>query len=256
MKEINNINDAARETLASICWHYPQILPLLKGRARWIALTIGAKSRIVEEKTYDYFLSELSRMVRNLYAGNIGGEFIDILANLLDGQINQAYRQAWSDEGADGEFPEYLQAAADDAILAQFDFVDGFFRDIVDARIDETPIDPLLARCSLWANRWNEAYNDGVRLIAINAGEKQIWKLGATEEHCPFCSRYNGIVALASEWDALNIRPQSAPNPALTGTLNGEPGCGGWRCDCSLETTDKRRSPNAYGRLEEILNSR
>jgi hypothetical protein len=133
-------------------------------------------------------------------------------------------------------------------ILNQFDFVDGFYRDIVDARVDGTPVAPLLARASLWAQRWTEAYNEAVRLITLNLGGNLEWKLGATEEHCPECAAFDGIVARASEWETLGIRPQNAPNNKLT--------CGGWKCDCSLTPTDKKRSPGAYGRLEEILLSR
>jgi hypothetical protein len=39
--------------------------------------------------------------------------------------------------------------------------------------------------------------------------------------------------------------PQNAPNDSLE--------CGGWKCDCSLTPTDARRTPGAYGKIEEII---
>jgi hypothetical protein len=217
----------------------PDLRPHLRGRARWIVVTAQ------EYKTVEYFERELERAVSNVYYGYLGGEFIDIMASMIYGQLEQAFRHAWLAEGGDGELPDYLTDAFEAMYLEQFDHVDQFYRDIVDARIDETSIDPLLARVSLWANRWNEAYNQAVALIAAEEGENMEWVLGETEEHCPECSALNGMVARASEWDALNVHPQGAPNEMLT--------CEGWRCDCSLVVTDKRRSPKAFDTILNIV---
>lgn len=234
----------------SVVTSRPAVFAHLRGMARWMA------AKPVEYKTYEFFLSTLRSMVRKVYDGVMGGDFVDVMASLIQGQVNQAYRQAWKDEGDGGKLPEYLEQAAEAQILGQYDFVDGYFKDIVTARLDETPIEPLLTRAELWANQYNIGYGNAVALITEENGGRMVWKLGATEKHCPFCEQFDGLVAFASEWAALGIKPQNAPNPVLTGTLNGEKGCEGWRCDCSLEPTDKRRSPNVYGRLEEILLSR
>lgn len=220
----------------------PNVKPYLGGKALYIA---GIASP-AEYKTYDYMLSQIEGLVRGVYANNLGGDFIDIMANLISGQLTQAYQQALEDEGyTDFNLPDYLSASLETMILNQYTFVDQFFRDIIDARIDGAPIATLLARAQLWAQRWTEGYNEAVRLITLNSGGNLEWKLGATEEHCPQCAALNGIVARASEWDMLNVKPQNAPNGKLE--------CGGWRCDCTLTPTDKRRSPNAYGRIEEII---
>jgi hypothetical protein len=212
----------------------------LVGKARWIAF-----ARDGEYKTYDYFLTNVQRLVRDVYFNRIGGEFIDIMANLLQGQITQAYQIAWQTEGGDGVMPDYLSSAAEDDILKQYDYVDQYYRDIVDARVDQTPIDPLLARAELWANRYNESYNRAVGLIMAEMGERLVWELGATEEHCPTCAALNGIVAFASEWETLDVHPQNAPNGKLT--------CGGWKCDCKQTPTDKRRSPDAFTTIMNIV---
>jgi hypothetical protein len=215
---------------------YPAVLPLLKGRARWMAIPEGAY------KTYEYFLAQLTRAVRNVYRGNLGGEFIDIMASLIQGQINQAYRQAWKDSEMAGEYPDYLQSAADVMILGQYDYVDQFYRDIVDARTDGTPIDPLLSRCEQWAGQYDTAYRDAELKINLENGGNLIWRKGETEHGCDTCASLNGIVMSAREWEMLDVHPRGYPNPKLQCEGGGPAN----NCDCTLEPTDQRRSPKAF----------
>lgn len=232
-----------RQIILDVVSAVPHVRPHLSSRARWMLY------EPVAYKTYDYMLGAIEGLVNGVYSGNVGGDFIDIMANLISGQLTQAYQQAMEDEGmTDFAMPDYLAASLEAAILGQYDYVDQYYRDVVDARIDGTSITPLLARAQLWAQRWTEAYNEAVRLMTLQGGGNLEWTLGLTESHCPECAAFNGMVARASEWDVLGIRPQSAPNEKLT--------CGGWKCDCSLTPTDRRRSPNAFGRLEEILLAR
>ena len=196
-------------------------------------------------KTYEYFLLTLTRMVRNVYDGDLGGEFVDIMKNLILGQISQAFETAWTDDGNELPPPEYLRDASQEMVRGQWIYVPDFYKAIVDARIDKTPIDPLLARAELWANQYNGAYNEGIRLIALNTGGKLAWRLGKTEEHCETCYQLNGIIAYATEWDTSGAKPQNAPNPLLE--------CGGWRCDCSLEPTKERKTANALDRILGII---
>jgi len=219
----------------------PAVIPYLSPKARFYVVQLEAY------KSYDFMLARIEGLVRGVYTGNVGGDFVDIMGALIRGQMDDAYRQAWNDEGFQGALPDYLVNSLDAFVIKQanFDWIYQYYKNIIDARVDNTSIDPLLSRASLWANRWNEAYNEAIRIITLNNGGNLEWTLGATEEHCPECAAFNGIVARASEWETLGIRPQNAPNNKLT--------CGGWKCDCSLTPTDKKRSPNAYGRLEEIL---
>lgn len=217
----------------------PDVLPLLSAKARFSLYQPAAY------KTYDYMLKQIEGLVKGVYSGNLGGAFIDTMANLISGQFTQAFEQAWKDEEGQGELPEYLSIALESAILNQYNYVDQYYKDIVDARVDQTPIDPLLFRATLWAQRWTESYNEAVRLIALENGGNLIWTLGATEKHCFTCATLNGIVARASEWDALGIKPQNAPNNKLV--------CEGWQCDCSLTSTDQRRTAGAYGKMEEAI---
>jgi hypothetical protein len=123
-------------------------------------------------------------------------------------------------------------------------YVEQLSRDIIDAKIDEKPLDGLLSRVQLWANRWNDVYNAAQVTITAEFGGKLQWHLGKTEQHCPSCAALDGIVAFATEWEASGVHPQGAPNDALE--------CGGWRCDCSLVQTDRRRSPRALDRIMDI----
>lgn len=196
-------------------------------------------------KSYDYFLARIRGLVSGLYNRYVGGEFIDVFANLISGQYRDAYQRAWADEGDGGPFPQYLETAYQEAVSNQYGFVEGYYRAIIDARTDDTPLDPLLSRAELWAQGWNTSYENATSLIALNNGGKEEWILGATEKHCPECAALNGIVMYAREWEALNVRPKNPPNDHLT--------CGGWRCDCERRPTDKRRTAGGYGRVEEIL---
>ena len=195
-------------------------------------------------KTYDYMLGVIRHSVQSVYNGWMGGEFVDILQSLINGQMTQAYRMAWEDDGNTSFFlPDFLQTALDENIArnTNFDYLYQYYKDIIDARVDGTPIDPLLARASLWANRYNEAYNEAAALITAQTGGKLVWNLGATEQHCGSCGALDGIVAYATEWELAGVHPQGAPNAALE--------CGGWRCDCSLTPTNERKTRNAWNRI-------
>lgn len=216
----------------------PEMDEYLSGRA------VLALAQMDELKTYDYYQRHINGLVRGVYAGNIAGDMIDVMANLIQGQLTDAYNRAWKDDGNKLPLPDYLDKSLTEAIANQYSYVDQFYRDIVDARLDKTPIEPLLTRASLWANRYNEATSEAVRLMALENGGKLIWKLGATEQHCLTCAALNDLVAYATEWDISGFKPQNAPNDFLE--------CGGWRCDCSLEPTDKRRSPKVLDTLLTI----
>lgn len=234
------MNHLTLSALRSLIQRYPATADNLAGKARWIA-----KTSQPERKTYEYFLATLLRLIRNVYNGFLGGEFIDVLASLISGQITQAYETAWLEDGTGGALPDYLRDAAEGHILSQFDFVDKLYRDIVDARVDGTSLEPLLQRAELWANQYTTAYQNALSLIRAENGEKEMWVLGQTEKHCPTCAGLNGIVAYAKEWEELGVRPRNAPNPILD--------CEGWRCDCELQPTDRRRSPDAYGMILNIV---
>lgn len=215
----------------------PQVKPYLSAKTRFMLYEPA------EYKTTDYMLNVIEGLVNGVYNNLVGGDFIDAMANLISGQLTQAFQQAFEDEGyTDFVLPDYLSSALESMILSQYDYVDQFYRDVVDARIDGTSISPLLARAQLWANQWQAAYNEAIRLMTLEGGGNLVWQEGDTVDKCGVCVGLDGLVMRASEWDALGIKPQSHSLP-----------CHGFNCHCSLVPTDKRRSPDAYGRAEEII---
>lgn len=212
----------------------PSVRKYLSEKARYYLYTPEAY------KSEDFFLAQVEGLVRSLYGNFIGGEFIDTMANLISGQIRDAYEKAYFDAGYEGELPSYLETSYQDFVLEQYNFVDRFFRDIIDARIDGKPIDSLLNRARLWAGRWKEAYQKATVLITKNEGGNMEW-VYSDAEHCNTCRSLNGIVASAREWEASGFKPQGR-------MLD----CKGYNCKCELKPTKKRRSPNALGRITAI----
>jgi hypothetical protein len=193
-------------------------------------------------KSYDYFLARIEGLVRGVYGNNIGGDFVDILASLIRGQMDDAYRKAWTDEGNDGALPDYITNSLDAYVIQQtnFDWIYQYYKDIVDARIDGKPIDGLLARSKTWANRWTEAYNEAIHAMTLENGGNEIWLMGDAE-HCTTCLALNGIVATAKEWEISGWKPQGQ-----------DLACNGYNCKCKRIPTNKRRSPKALDTLMNI----
>lgn len=195
-----------------------------------------------EVKTFDFFLRVLRSSVRKVYNGDMGGDFIDIIANLLQGQLTQAWRNGLRD--ANYKPDEASDAEIEKIILREFDHVDGYYRDIVDARVDGAPLEPLLARAEIWANRYDDVYNQAVLFATPEttpSGDPQnlIWKYNPEKEHCDECASLNGIIATFTEWKESGYHPYAdwdgnLPNESL--------GCGGWRCGCELTPTDEPRN--------------
>jgi len=94
----------------------------------------------------------------------------------------------------------------------------------------------------MWVNRYTDVKNQAK--IYFGGKTRLMWVEGDTKEKCPTCLALNGIVAFAQEWEMSGVRPQSPPNEILN--------CGGWNCSCTLQVTDKRRSPNALQRIMDI----
>lgn len=195
-----------------------------------------------EYKSYDFMLARVEGLVRGVYTGNVGGDFVDIMGALIRGQMEDAYRQAWTDEGYEGALPDYLVNSLDAFVIreANFDWIYQFYKDVVDARVDKTAIEPLLSRARMWANKWNAAYNEALRVITVENGGNLIWQIGDAE-HCTTCLALDGIVASGKEWEASGWKPQSEDLE-----------CHGYNCKCQLLPTSNRRSKNAAERLAAI----
>lgn len=234
-----NKSEIVRLTVKAI----PAVTPYLKGRAIAFVWNIDPSY-----KTEEYFNAHIEHLIQQLYNGYMDGStFIDIMYSLISGQIYDAYVQAWEDDGNTLPLPDYLDSAEKLAVVNQQDFVQGLADDIIQASVDGKPIDPLLARAGLWSNQWSSEYNNAQVLITANTGGKMMWIEGDTKEKCEQCVALDGIVAYASEWDELNVHPKNAPNEMIS--------CGGWDCECKLQSTDQRRSPKAFETIMNIVSA-
>ena len=198
-------------------------------------------------KSYDFFLTNVQRLVASVYKSNLGGDFMPIMDHLIDGQLTDAYQSALNESGlSPDEVTESMKEQLQGFIEEQQGYVEGFYKDIIDAQVDGHPsLDSLLTRAQSWANRWNEVYHAALTEITAEMGGKLIWKEGDTKDKCNTCVSLDGIVAFATEWQQAGFQPQ--------GDMLD---CHGDHCRCSLTPTSARRSPNALTRLLDIATAR
>ena len=225
------------EVTKVIMRRYPAVVPLLKGRARWIADFF-----MMEGKTVEFFRRQIIGLIRGLYNGDIlRDQFLDIMLNVIEGQLRQAYQNGVMDAGLSAEeMTDKMKQEMQNLIAGQLPYVDELAADIQNARALNQPVEPITVRADMWANRWNEAFSAGSHAVSLEFGLKEIWIVGPTE-HCETCLACNGLVAFASEWDAANLHPQGANLI-----------CGGYRCKCERRPTTERRSPNVLAALMGI----
>lgn len=191
-------------------------------------------------KTVNYYRFALQRAIRDLYQTGDIGRFIDVHARLIEEQFARAWREGLREVGIEAdEMTAEEQKILNELIQHEEDFVLDFVAEIMQARAEGAPVQPFLARAELWANRYTDVVNQAKLIGGKN--QKLEWVLGATEEHCASCLRLNGIVKRASYWNEKGVHPQGAPNDKLV--------CGGWRCDCRLNVTDKPLTKGPLPRL-------
>lgn len=199
-------------------------------------------------KSYEQYRARLWGAMVRLYNGGRDGNFLGSFARSIDEQLTQAWNQGADDVGVS---PEEMTAEdmfiLEGIINNENAFIEGVMGEIDAARANPEYTREMFdkewgARVDLWANRYNETVNRA--RMHFGAKERLEWRLGATEQHCSTCSQLNGIVAFGYEWDEARIHPQMPPNSMLE--------CEGWRCDCSLEPTTRRRTAHALDRLLTI----
>ncbi len=200
-------------------------------------------------KTAGYMSRTIDSLVRDLYNGEIDeGEFSDSMASLIENQFRRAFNEGMRNNGLDPEkdITAEFEAEYQRLVTEQYEYIERFAKDIVAGKESGQTKDQFMARADLWSNQYESVVNEAKMITADNK-EKFEWVMGATEEHCETCAALNGIIAWAEEWDTAGFHPRKPPNDLLE--------CGGWRCDCKLEPTDKRRTSDALGTLLDIASS-
>jgi hypothetical protein len=200
-------------------------------------------------KTENYYQRVMWQAVRDMYRGSITSfEFESVMIQLIEGQLRRAWNAGMREIGLDPakDMTDEYRAELESIMLKEFDFVPRLTMDISEAIRLQTPVDPFKARVDLWASRYNDVVNQA-KLFCGKGNQTYMWVYGDTD-HCETCSKLNGLVATADEWNQSGFKPQSPPNDFLE--------CGGWNCGCKLELTSKRRSPDALTTLMNIAMSK
>ena len=207
------------------------------------ALNLLDKSlKVVElgivNKSIELYGLRLRGLVTGLWKGIIDRTVFEISVRLaLRREFNNAWIRGARTQGIepDERTPEE-QTKLDSMISEQL----GFIPDLADfvqehLKVDGFKLSEAQSRVPMWTNRYNEVQNTAKTMAG--ADKKLKWVLGPTE-HCSSCLKLSGKVKRGSFWQASGIQPQIR---ALE--------CGGWNCQCSLQTTTDRASA---GRLPSI----
>jgi len=207
--------------------------------------------KLYEQKTYEQYRSRLWGAMSRLYNGGRDANFVSTFIRSIDVQLTEAWNKGADDVGV---APDEMTRTDTDILRAIIDnetqFIERIMGEIADDRdagmVREDFDKKYGARVDLWANRYNETTNRA--RMQMGTKVRLEWVLGATEEHCETCAKLNGIVAFGIEWEQARFHPQMPPNDMIE--------CGGWRCDCSLVPTNKRRTARALDRLTQIATAR
>lgn len=184
------------------------------------------------EKSADEYAAEITRLANALYYQRINSyTFVDSLFSAAKIHLWRAWAQAAARFGVKSEDMSPDERAYIDTVVNNEALYMPGLADFIIAQRGKG-VDSLMARLSLWVNRWNDVYNAG--LLRFGRDKKLKWVMGATVEHCEDCAKYAGKVYRSSTWARYDIRPQSR---LLA--------CGGRKCRCRFVVT---RSPITPGK--------
>ena len=191
----------------------------------------------LEQKTYAQMRARLWEAVKRLFYGGDIGNFLATFARVIDQQLTEA----WNSGAAEiGVLPEEM--TNDDInilkaiIFNEFPFIQRLGMDIANSRaqgMKDADFESYYgARTDLWANRYTETLNRA--RMHFGSRTRLEWVEGGTFDKCEICLGLNGVVAFGYEWEIARFHPQMPPNPLLV--------CHGWKCQCQLVPTNKRRT--------------
>lgn len=220
--------------------HYTAAVGILKALNAEIIKRGGDPSSL---KAYDAasYARGIDDAARAYWKEGVAGNFVTRMKQVTKFGLRDAFDQGASDVDVGPE--DYTKEDTDfrDGIINDeqshindlLDYLDGLAND-PNAKLDDANV-----RLDLWKQRYSDVVNRAK--VRFGGKERLIWRLGQTEEHCDTCLKLNGIVAWAQEWDKSGVHPQQPPNDNLE--------CGGWRCDCRLESAPNRRTPKAFDKI-------
>ena len=195
-------------------------------------------ARLQEAGGQPAYQRSLNSAVRGLWRG-VTNEFE--FTDQIFLAIRHYLREAWLEGAASvGVGPDEMspeeRAALEGIIARELGYIANFRASIVaGSKANGGALAPLLARASLWANRYAEVVSQA--RVMTGADAKLEWVLGPTEEHCSDCGRLSGKVKRGSVWAAYGLAPQSR-----------RLACKGYKCGCKLKPTRKPVTPGPLPR--------
>jgi len=199
-------------------------------------------------KTAVFMSRVIDALVRDLYNGVIeSDEFQNEMFDLIENQFRRAFNEGMRNNELDPakDMTDEWEQEYQRMVTDQLQYIEKFASDILEGAKNETGKDQFMSRADLWANQYESVVNEAQMITADNKAKFE-WVYGDTD-HCETCAALNGIVAWAEEWEASGFHPQQPQNDLLE--------CGGWKCGCSLNPTDKKRTANALDTLLSIATS-
>jgi hypothetical protein len=177
-------------------------------------------------KNIDSFGESLRAAIRQLWAGEIGyEEFLDVYQDAIRRGLHDAANEGALEMGFNPLLDPFERSWVDREIMEQFIFIPALALFILaNNRLSGYPLESLYSRANVWQNVYNRVNNEAVSRYGGN--QKLMWQRGGTKKPCTTCLTLNGVVALASDWDAYVHKPQSF-------SLE----CHGFNCKCGLYAT-------------------
>jgi hypothetical protein len=201
----------------------------------------GGKLDSIKAYSADKYANDIIESARMYWKEGIRGNFTTRMNAIIKFGLRDAFDLGAADLGMTPEDYSTQEITVRDEIIAEekshvadlLDYIDGLAND------PTATFDNSISRLELWGARFDDVRGRAVVLLGQDA--KLEWHLGETEQHCRTCSRLDGVVKRASFWQTHGILPKAPPNDMLE--------CGGWKCDCTLEPTDK---PVTRGRMPKV----
>ncbi len=195
-------------------------------------------------KTARGYYNAMLRAVVGLFNRKIDEfEFVGRISDIIRDQMRRAYNEGLRRIGIDPKnMTSAMQAELSALITNEETFALALAADILKQRdIEGATSAQFKSRLEVWRNRYDDVANRAAVTGAEKKGYNLEWRIGATEKSCKTCLKLNGKVATAAQWRISQYKPQSPPNAELE--------CGGWRCDCKLDVTDRAATVPADGAI-------
>lgn len=201
------------------------------------------KRRLKSASTYG---ASIRQLVRNLWKGaSDADDFIADMETLIEFGFTEAFGSGAKSCGIGiADYTDEERSLLGSLIRTEQSYLSGFANYIEDnSKSNGGKLTTCLNRAKLWENAYSRVKSEAQTMACAN--QKFEWKLGKSLKHCKSCMQVAGRVYRGSIWKKYNYRPQS---PDLE--------CGGFRCNCTLEKTDKALTAGRPPAIKQLKHKR